>query len=88
MYNHQIYQLRQVELDPTVAAKLWPFINSYRPHDSIVSWRELRADGNEPVEKESALDELNEYYYETHGYYPEEHPALAEQGVTLGETVL
>ena len=78
MYNHQIYQLRSTELDPTVAAKLWPFINSYRPHDSIQSWKELRAEGNEPIEKESALDELNEHYYVTHGYYPEEHPDLQE----------
>jgi hypothetical protein len=78
MYNHQIYQLRHVELDPQVVAKIWPFVNAYRPHDPIVSWRELRADGNEPIEKDSALDELNEHYYETHGYYPEEHPELQE----------
>jgi hypothetical protein len=78
MNNHQIYQLRHVELDPRVAAKLWPFINSYREHDPVQHWRELRADGNEPIEKESALDELNEHYYVTHGYYPEEHPDLQE----------
>jgi hypothetical protein len=76
--NDKIYELRYVELDPTVAAKLWPFINSYRPHDSVQSWRELRAEGNDPIEKDSALDELNEHYYETHGYYPEEHPDLQE----------
>lgn len=78
MYNHQIYQLRQVELDPAVAAKLWPFTQAYRQHDSVLSWRELRADGNDPIEKESTLDDLNEYYYQTHGYYPEEHPELQE----------
>jgi hypothetical protein len=76
MYNHQIYQLRQVELDPAVAAKLWPFTQAYRPHDSALSWRELRADGNDPIKKESTLDDLNECYYQTHGYYPEEHPEL------------
>jgi hypothetical protein len=72
MYNHQIYQLRQVEMDPKVAAKLWPFINAYRPHDSVQSWRELRAEGYEPVEKDSALDERNDHYFTLTGHYPED----------------
>jgi hypothetical protein len=69
MYNHQIYQLRQVELDPTVAAKLWPFISSYRPHDSIQSWRELRADGNDPVEEDSLMDIIIDQYEADTGCY-------------------
>jgi hypothetical protein len=72
MYNHQIYQLRSIELDPTVATKLWPFINAYRPHDSVQSWRELRAEGYEPIEKDSTLDELNDKYFELTGHYPED----------------
>ena len=79
-YNHQIYQLRSIELDPSVAAKLWPFTNAYRPHDSVQSWRELRAEGYDPIEKESALDDLNEQYFETHGYYPEDKPILHQSG--------
>ena len=77
MYNHQIYPLRNVELDPALAAKLWPFTNAYRPHDGIETWRELRTVYN-PIEKDSALEELNDYYFEQKGYYPEEHPELQE----------
>lgn len=62
MYNNQIYQLRQIELDPTVAAKLWPFTQAWRPHDEIQSWRELRADGNELIEEESLMDIIIDQY--------------------------
>jgi hypothetical protein len=62
MYNHQIYQLRQVELDPTVAAKLWPFINSYRVHDPAPTWQELRAQGLEKIEEDSLMDIIIDQY--------------------------
>ena len=80
MYNHQIYQLRNAELEPSVAHKVWPFVNAYRPHDCVYSWRELKADGLERIEEDSAMDELNEYYYETHGYYPEDKAILNTSG--------
>lgn len=54
--NNTIYNLRHVELDPALAAKLFPFINSYRPHDPAPSWQELRASGLEKVEEESLMD--------------------------------
>ena len=71
-YNHQIYQLRSIELDPALASKLFPFVNAYRPHDPAPTWRELRAEGHEPVEKDSALDELNDHYFTLTGHYPED----------------
>ena len=54
--NDTIYNLRHVELDPALAAKLFPFINSYRPHDPAQTWQELRAQGLEKVEEESVMD--------------------------------
>lgn len=77
--SEAIYQLRHQELNPELAAKLWPFINAYKPHDDIQSWRELRDQGNDPIEKESLLDDLNELYFEQRGYYPDEHPELIEE---------
>jgi hypothetical protein len=62
MYNNQIYQLRQVELDPKVAAKLWPFINAWRNHDDVYSWRELKEQGLEPLEEESLMDIIVDQY--------------------------
>jgi hypothetical protein len=54
--NDTIYNLRHVELDPALAAKLFPFINSYRPHDPAPTWQELKAEGLEKVEEESLMD--------------------------------
>ena len=51
-----IYRLRDVELKPELAAKLWPFMASYRPHDKAPTWQELRASGLERVEEESLMD--------------------------------
>jgi hypothetical protein len=62
MYNHQIYQLRNVELDPALAAKLWPFTNAWRPFDETPSWRELREQGLEPVEEDSLMDVIIDQY--------------------------
>ena len=54
--NDTIYNLRHVELDPALAAKLYPFINAYRKHDEPPTWQELRAQGLEKVEEESVMD--------------------------------
>jgi hypothetical protein len=54
--NNTIYNLRNVELDPAVAAKLFPFINAYRPHDTAPTWREFKEDGVDKVDKESLMD--------------------------------
>ena len=42
------YSLRECELPATLAAKLAPFISSYRPHDEIVPRSEL----GDPIPKE------------------------------------
>ena len=60
--SDKIYQLRNIELDPTVAAKLWPFINSYRSHDPAPTWREFKADGVDKVDEESLMDVIIDQY--------------------------
>ena len=76
MHNHQIYQMRTVELPPELAAKLFPFVNAYRPHDPAPTRAELLDSGLERIEDESFVDELNDAYFAEHGYYPDEHPDL------------
>ena len=60
--SDKIYQLRNIELDPTVAAKLWPFINSYRSHDPAPTWREFKADGVDKVDEESLMAVIIDQY--------------------------
>ena len=60
--KNNIYDLRYVELEPALAAKLFPFVNSYRPHDKPLSWRELKDEGLEKVEKESLMDIIEDQY--------------------------
>ena len=60
--NDTIYNLRYVELDPALAAKLFPFINAYRPHDPAPTWQELKAQGLEKVEEESLMDVVMDQY--------------------------
>lgn len=50
--------LRSVTLPGEVQAKLWPFLNAYRPHDEVETWKDLRENGLEPVEKQSVVAEL------------------------------
>jgi hypothetical protein len=57
-----IYNLRHVELDPSLAAKLFPFTNAYRPHDPIQNWRELRDSGLDKVEEDSVMDVIRDQY--------------------------
>ena len=54
--KNTIYQLRDIEMKPELAAKLWPFINAYRPHDPAPTWQELKAEGFEKIEEESLMD--------------------------------
>jgi hypothetical protein len=54
--NNTIYNLRNVELDPALAAKLWRFTAAYRPHDEAPTWREFKEDGVDKVDKESLMD--------------------------------
>jgi hypothetical protein len=60
--SNNIYNLRNVELDPTLAAKLHPFINARRPHDPAPTWRELKADGLEKVDEDSLMDIIEDQY--------------------------
>ena len=51
--QHPIYYLKDAQLDPSLAAKLRPIINAYAPHGRVKTWRELRAEGLEPIEHET-----------------------------------
>ena len=57
-----IYNLRNVELDPALAAKLFPFAIAWRPHDEAPTWRELKADGLEKVDEDSLMDTIEDQY--------------------------
>lgn len=57
-----IYQLRHEQLDPALVAKLFPFVNAYRPHDPAPTWRELRDSGLEKIEDESLMDIIEDQY--------------------------
>ena len=60
--KNNIYDLRYVELEPALAAKLFPFVNSYRPHDTPSNWRELKEEGLERIEEESLMDIIEDQY--------------------------
>ena len=57
-----IYDLRQENLDPTLAAKLFPFINAYRPHDAAPTRTELKDEGLDRIEDESFWDLIEDQY--------------------------
>jgi len=50
--------LRSVTLPDEMQAKLWLLLNAYRPHDEVETWKDLRENGLEPVEKQSVVSEL------------------------------
>ena len=60
--SNSIYNLRYTQLDPSVAAKIWPFVNAYRPHEEVRTWRTLRDEGLDPVENESLLDVIEDQW--------------------------
>jgi hypothetical protein len=57
-----IYELRNIEMDPALAAKLFPFVNAYRPHSPAPTWRELKDSGLEKIENESMMNVIEEQY--------------------------
>jgi hypothetical protein len=69
--SNTIYQLRQVELDPALAAKLFPFTNAYRPHDPAPTRQELKAQGLEKVDEDSLMDIIiDQHEYDKEHYEP------------------
>ena len=60
--SNTIYNLRNVELDPALAAKLFPFVNAYREHDPAPTWRELKADGLGKVDEDSLMEIIEDQY--------------------------
>jgi hypothetical protein len=72
-----------------LALKLSPFIQAYKwddyrvafekTYDRRVRLRELAEEGVEPVPQDGSFTEdLEELYFETHGFYPDEHPELVD----------
>jgi hypothetical protein len=57
-----IYDLRQENLDPALAAKLFPFINAYRPHDAAPTRTELKDEGLDRIEDESFWDLIEDQH--------------------------
>jgi hypothetical protein len=68
--------LKDCDLGPELSAKLAPFIAAWRPHSRPPHDYELREAGYVRIEKETFVDELEEEYFEEHGYYPDENPEL------------
>jgi hypothetical protein len=62
MEKQTILELRDTELSAELAAKLWPFTQAYRPHDSIPTWQEFKADGIDKIEEESLMDVIIDQY--------------------------
>ncbi len=60
--SEKIYAMRYIELEPEIAAKIFPFVNAYRPHDPAPTWREFREDGVDRIEEESLMDIIVDQY--------------------------
>ena len=71
-----LYYLRETELPSELAAKLAPFINSWKPFQPLPTPAELRAEGYVKVEEISFLEECEEVYVESRGCTPEEWVSL------------
>ena len=58
--NNEIYHLRNVELDEKLMYQLTPFINSYKPLDSIPTKEQLMSDNRRPKDMSSpcSMDRL------------------------------
>ena len=57
-----VYELRHQRLDPSVAAKLFPFVNAYRPHDPAPTRTDLKDAGLDRIEDESFWDLIEDQY--------------------------
>ena len=55
-----VYNLRHETLDPALAAKLFPFINAYRPHDAAPTRTDFKDEGLDRIEDESFWDLIEE----------------------------
>jgi hypothetical protein len=67
-----LYHLREKELPSELAAKLAPFINSWKPFQALPTPAELRAEGYVKIKEMSFLDECEEVYVNSRGCTPEE----------------
>lgn len=67
-----LYYMREVELEPTLAVRLLPFIRAYAPFQKLTTPAELREAGYEKVEEMSFLQECEEVYVESRGCTPKE----------------
>jgi hypothetical protein len=58
--NHQLYHLRNIELEPSLASKLSPFISAYKPHDQPPTKKDMDSDDyipqESPLSKENIID--------------------------------
>ena len=69
-----LLHLREQDLGADLAPKLAPFIRAYSPFQKLPTPVELREAGYEKIKEMSFLEECEEIYFETHGYYPEDKP--------------
>jgi hypothetical protein len=60
MEKTTVYDLRHERLDPALAAKLFPFVNAYRPHDPAPTRTDLKDAGLDRIEDESFWDLIEE----------------------------
>lgn len=67
-----LYELRDRDLGPELSARLAPFILSWRPHTRPPHDYELREMGYTRIVQDSFVNEIEEEYFEEHGYYPDE----------------
>ena len=71
--GRSLYYMREVELEPTMAVQLLPFIRAYAPHGSCPTAEYLESLGYErKVEERSFREECEEVYLESRGCTPEE----------------
>ena len=57
-----IYNLREQVLPPSLQAKLFPFVNAYRPHDDPPTRTQLMGEGLDRIEDESLMDLIEEQH--------------------------
>lgn len=67
-----LYYMREVELEPTLAVRLLPFIRAYAPFQKLPTPADLKAEGYVKIEEMSFLQECEEVYVESRGCTPGE----------------
>ena len=60
--ENTVYDLRHERLYPALAAKLFPFVNAYRPHDAAPTRTELKDEGLDRIEDESFWDLIEDQH--------------------------